>query len=167
MPSWANIITADWISAVAALIVSVAGVWQWRRGKAIEKERAEATERPLSRPPAPLAPGSLPEPHATSLQARPLRPQPFRDPLPLPALPLLLRGVTAAGCRQHIHTHRGQGGGGLLSSRCKLPRGLLSPQPHSRHPRVVAPSDPQPTKAGLGKANNESCFPRSLIAVSV
>ena len=45
MPTWANIITADWISAVAALIVSVAGVWQWRRGKAIEKERAEATER--------------------------------------------------------------------------------------------------------------------------
>lgn len=87
---------------------------QGRGGLGRQRGRAEATERPLSRPPAPLAPRGLPEPHARVLQARPLRPQPSRDTLPLPALPPLLRGATAAGCRQHIHTytHTHNGGGG-------------------------------------------------------
>ncbi|XP_061015746.1 basic proline-rich protein-like [Dama dama] len=63
-----------------------------RDGLGRQTGRARATERPLSRPRAPLAPGSLAEPHASA---------------------------------------------------------------------------PQPTRAGLGKANNASCFPPSLIAVPV
>lgn len=51
----------------------------------------------------------------------------------------------------YIHTHTHNGGGGLLSSPRRLPRGSLSPQPHSRHPRVLAPSDSPAHESRAGK----------------